>query len=106
MLPHHWVCLYLGCFVVVVSFFLFFFFFVLFFFFFFFGGGGGGVRTGKPYLRVHILSKFRTRPLAGTASGMASDCPRQIRAHSEQAVIAYACHGHTLQLSTGQKVSS
>ena len=40
------------------------------------GGGGGGGGNGKPYFRVHILSKFRTRPLAGTASGMASDCPR------------------------------
>ena len=26
---------------------------------------------------------------------------RFLRAHSEQAVIAHACHGHTLQLSTG-----
>ena len=26
------------------------------------------------------------------------------RAHSEQAVIAHACHGHTLQLSTGLSV--
>ena len=26
------------------------------------------------------------------------------RAHSEEAVIAHACHGHTRQLSTGQSV--
>ena len=31
---------------------------------------------GKPYLRVHILSKFPTRPIAGTASDMASDSVR------------------------------
>ena len=37
--------------------------------------------------------------------------PKRNIAYSEQAVIAHACHGHTLQLSTGlsclgQKVSS
>ena len=35
------------------------------------------LRDVKPYLRVHILSKLRTRSLAGTACVMASDCPRQ-----------------------------
>ena len=33
-----------------------------------------GIR--ETYLRVHIHSGFRTRPLAGTASGMASDSVR------------------------------
>ena len=35
------------------------------------------IEAVKPYLRVHILSKFWTRLLMGRASGMASDCPWQ-----------------------------
>ena len=67
-------------------------------------GVGGGVLTWPYPLNVQSCPpRDQRRALRSKVLGQIAQCNaiRFQRAHSEQAVIAHACHGYILQILTG-----